>query len=60
MKPELFAPGVISTTAWEYGIAFSEDSKEIYLKRMGKNLVFCYEDGKWNEGKEVATRCVVI
>ncbi len=53
MTPELFAPGIISTSAPEYGIAFSKDLNEIYLKRMGRNLVFCYEDAKWNEAKEV-------
>ena len=55
--PEIFAPGIISTPEHEYGISFSRDLREIYLKRItngqGKNLVFCYENGRWQEPKEV-------
>jgi hypothetical protein len=55
--PEIFAPGIVSTPEHEYGISFSRDGREIYLKRMvngqGKNLVFCYENGQWQEPKEV-------
>ena len=57
VTPEVFAPGIISTSAHEYCIAVSKDLNEIYLKRMingkGMNLVFCYAKNKWNEAKEV-------
>lgn len=31
MTPEIFAPGIVSTGAWEYGTAFSHDGKELYF-----------------------------
>jgi len=55
--PEIFAPGIVSTTDHEYGISFSRDLKEIYLKRMAsgtrKNLVFSCENDVWSEPQEV-------
>lgn len=35
MTPEIFAPGIISTGAWEYGTAFSKDGKEFYYAVAG-------------------------
>jgi hypothetical protein len=55
--PQIFAPGIVSTAEHEYGISFSRDLKEIYLKRVtagkGKNLVFIHENNQWQEPKEV-------
>ena len=55
--PEIFAPGIISTSEHEYCISFSTDLNEIYLKRKsgakGKNLVLCFENNKWSEPREV-------
>ena len=55
--PEVFAPGIISTAEHEFGISFSMDLKEIYLKRItngkGKNLVFSNENNKWQGPEEV-------
>lgn len=34
MKPEIFAPGIISTEDHEFGITFSPDGKEIFFTRM--------------------------
>jgi len=57
ITPEVFAPGIISTPAHEYGIAFSKDARKIYLKRMsgneGKNLVFVYKNRVWHAPEEV-------
>jgi len=35
MTPEMFAPGIVSTGAWEYGTAFSPDGKEFYYAVSG-------------------------
>ncbi len=55
--PEIFAPGIISTADHEYGISFSTDLNEIYLKRIAsgtrRNLVFSHENIKWRGPEEV-------
>ncbi|NVJ97308.1 MAG: PD40 domain-containing protein [Alphaproteobacteria bacterium] len=33
MTPEVFAPGIISTPGWEYGVVFSPSMKELYWVR---------------------------
>ena len=33
LTPEVFAPGIISTTGWEYGVVFAPGMKEIYFVR---------------------------
>lgn len=53
--PRLFAPGVISTEAREYGIAFSHDGREAYFTRRPRRrgspriLVSRYELGFWSD-----------
>lgn len=57
MTPEVFAPGVISTPGWEYGVVFAPDMKELYWVReihtdTGPEQQFVmYEqkDGTWHE-----------
>lgn len=63
LTPEVFAPGVISTDAWEYGVVFSPGMQEIYWVRevnaeSGPEQQFVmYEqkEGKWN-GKVLGAR----
>lgn len=33
MTPEVFAPGIISTDGWEYGVVFAPNMKELYWVR---------------------------
>ena len=33
LTPEVFAPGIISTKGWEYGVVFTPDMKELYFIR---------------------------
>ena len=33
MTPEVFAPGIISTQGWEYGVVFAPSMKEVYWVR---------------------------
>jgi len=33
LTPEVFAPGIISTKGWEYGVVFAPNMKEIYFLR---------------------------
>ena len=35
LTPEIFAPGIVSTGAWEYGTAFSRDGREFYYAIAG-------------------------
>jgi len=42
MIPEIFAPGIVSSTeATEYGITFSPDGKEFYFNRNGVGIMVC-------------------
>jgi hypothetical protein len=56
-RPEVFAPGIVSTVNHEYGISFSTDLNEIYLKRLAggtrQNLVFSRENNRWRGPEEV-------
>ncbi len=51
--PEIFAPGLISTDATEFGITISKDSYEIYFSRResmetGNRIhAYKYESGQW-------------
>ncbi len=57
LTPEVFAPGIISTEGWEYGVAFTPDMKEIYFIReveVEGNLkqefvVFQNKNNRWRE-----------
>ena len=33
--PEVFAPGIVSTKGWEYGVVFTPDMKELYFSQRG-------------------------
>ncbi|NVK21189.1 MAG: PD40 domain-containing protein [Kangiellaceae bacterium] len=50
--PEVFAPGIISTRSWEYGVTFSPDLKEMYyLKEDNKKMWFAtyqYKNNHWH------------
>lgn len=46
--PEVFAPGIVSTTAHEYHVSFAPDGREIVFSRSGVGtLVTRWEDGGW-------------
>ncbi len=53
--PEVFAPGIISTPGWEYGVVFSPSMNEMYyLKEVGTNedakaqlVVFEKQEENW-------------
>ncbi|UCF06540.1 MAG: PD40 domain-containing protein [bacterium] len=56
MKPEVFAPGVVSTEAWEASGTFSPDLKEYFFTRRpdfegtdNRLMYMRYEDGEWTE-----------
>ncbi|MEX0300440.1 MAG: hypothetical protein AB3N28_15305 [Kordiimonas sp.] len=57
MTPEVFAPGIISTDGWEYGVVFAPSMKELYWVREvnadtePKQQFVVYEEkgGKWLE-----------
>lgn len=57
LKPEIFAPAIISTDGYEFAITFSPDGKELYFTRREgeKNyptnyLMVCrYENDRWTE-----------
>ena len=58
MEPTLFAPGVISTDASEYAIAFSPDGREAYFTRRGRGrrtrpqiMVSRVVDDTWTEAE---------
>jgi hypothetical protein len=52
--PEVFAPGILSTTAHEYHISFSPDGREIYFSRSRVGtLVARWEDHGWTAPEEV-------
>ncbi len=50
MKPELFAPGIISSPDFlEYCLTFSSDGKEIYFNRSGAGVYVCrLKDNEWS------------
>lgn len=46
--PEVFAPGLLSTTAHEYHVSFAPDGREIVFSRSGVgSLVSRWEEGGW-------------
>ncbi|WP_417623841.1 hypothetical protein [Paremcibacter congregatus] len=53
--PEVFAPGIISTEGWEYGVVFTPDMNEIYYIRENavtkdqEFVVFQNKNNKWHE-----------
>lgn len=54
MTPEIFAPGIISTDAFEFSISFSPDGKMLVFTRkhgkLGNRLIYMKEkDGVWTK-----------
>jgi len=57
LVPEVFAPGVISTKGWEYGVVFAPSMKEIYwvrevdveTKPKQEMVVFESKNNRWRE-----------
>ena len=55
LTPKPFAPGIISTKAWEYGVVFTPDMKEIYFLRENAEtkkhefVVFQNKNNRWLE-----------
>lgn len=49
IKPEIFAPGIISTNGVEVCITFSRDGKECYFQRGREILVTRENNGKWTQ-----------
>ncbi|WP_298516220.1 hypothetical protein [uncultured Kordia sp.] len=58
LTPEPFAPGIVTTNAWEYGGTFTPDLKEFYFIREVKDevnqkkmefVVFQYNNKEWQE-----------
>lgn len=57
LTPEVFAPGVISTDGWEYGVVFAPGMKEVYFVRevnadtdpKQEFVVFESKNNKWQE-----------
>ncbi|PHZ84039.1 PD40 domain-containing protein [Paremcibacter congregatus] len=53
--PEAFAPGIISTKGWEYGVVFTPNMKEIYYIRANavtekqEFVVFQNKQNRWHE-----------
>jgi len=53
--PQVFAPGIVSTPAHEFGCSLTPDGKEFYFTRMdpkrGQNLIFVTKciDGTWTD-----------
>lgn len=57
MTPEVFAPGIISTSGWEYGAVFAPGMKELYWVREvnadtepeQQFVMYEQKDNKWHE-----------
>jgi len=54
--PQLFAPGLVSTEARDYGITFTPDGLEAYFtrrERRGRARIFVsrFVEGRWTEGE---------
>ena len=57
LTPEVFAPGIISTKGWEYGVVFTPDMKELYFIRevavegdfKQEFVVFQSKNNRWRE-----------
>ncbi len=57
VTPEVFAPGIISTKGWEYGVVFAPSMKEIYFIReidvetdpKQEFVVFENKENRWHE-----------
>jgi hypothetical protein len=60
MTPEIFAPGIVSTFAWEYSSTFTPDGKEFYYAISGAPfdviIVMKEVNGKWT-APQVAPFC---
>ncbi|MDY7108234.1 MAG: hypothetical protein SYC29_06315 [Planctomycetota bacterium] len=53
-KPEVFAPGILSTTAHEYHLSFAPDGREIYFSRSrAGTLVTRWEPDGWTAPQEI-------
>jgi hypothetical protein len=53
-EPEVFAPGILNTTAHEYHVSFSPDGREIVFSRSGMgSLVTRWEDDGWTVPEEL-------
>jgi hypothetical protein len=52
--PQIFAPGILSTTAHEYHLSFAPDGREIVFSRSGVgSLVTRWEENGWTVPEEV-------
>ena len=57
LTPKVFAPGIVSTKGWEYGVVFAPNMKEIYFIRevdvetspKQEFVVFESKNNKWHE-----------
>ena len=55
LVPEVFAPGIVSTKGWEYGVVFTPDMKELYFIReraedkKHEMVVFQNKNNRWLE-----------
>jgi len=57
LTPEVFAPGIVSTDGWEYGVVFVPSMKEMYFlreviidaKSEQQLVVFEQQDERWQE-----------
>ncbi|PHQ59702.1 MAG: hypothetical protein COC03_04730 [Robiginitomaculum sp.] len=55
LTPEPFAPGIVSTKAWEAGVVFTPDMKEIYYIRKNAEtkkrefVVFQNKNNRWHQ-----------
>jgi hypothetical protein len=57
LTPEVFAPGIISTDSWEYGVFFAPGMQKLYWIREAKTgseskqefVVFEQKNNKWHE-----------
>lgn len=55
LTPEVFAPGIVSTKGWEYGVVFKPGMEEMYFLRQNAEtkkqefVLFQYENNQWRE-----------
>lgn len=54
--PEVFAPGLVGTTAHEYHISFAPDGREIYFSRSGVGTLVC----RWRQEGWTAPEPVLL
>jgi hypothetical protein len=59
LTPELFAPGIVNTSAIELNGVFSPDGREFYFTRLAGGVdtdtmhQIVFADGKWGEAREL-------